>query len=301
MKRYLNVNFARSISEFESALRKFVIKKEVYTRIFRGKGLEFESYRDYTADDDSDMIDWKATMRAGGKLLCKQYIEERDLKIMFIVDVSDNMVFGSGEKLKCERAAELVVALAHVFMTAGDKIGLFLFSDRVNKIILPSAGKTHFEAFVSQISNPYMYGGIPKLKETILFLLRYFPKLPDAIFLVSDFIRMRKSEKEFLAILGMVTDTVALVIQDPVDYSMPDISGEITVQDPYTGKQLLVDPKKIKKIYEKYALEQKEIIEDIFKRSGLDYVFLKTDKSFVEPIVSFLTSRLKRKKNIMAI
>ncbi len=299
MKRYLNVDFAKTISEFESALRKFVIKKEVYTRIFRGKGLEFDGYRDYAPDDDSSMIDWKATMRAGGKLLCKQYIEERDLKILFVVDVSDNMIFGSGEKLKCEKTAELVIALAHVFMTAGDRVGLFLSSDRVNKMVLPGRGKPHFEALVTQIVNPYFYGGIPRIKDTILFLLKTFPKIPDAIFLVSDFIRMRSNAREIISVLGMLSDVVALIIEDPVDYSMPDMSGEITIQDPYTGKQIIVNPQKIKEKYGKYALEQREIIKNVFDRSGVDYTFLRTDKTFINPIVSFLTTRLRKKKSIL--
>lgn len=298
MKRYLNVNFARAIAELESALRRFIIKKEVYTRVFRGKGLEFDGYRDFTPDDDAGMIDWKASMRAGGKLIARQYIEERDLKILFIVDASDNMVFGSGEKLKCEKTAELVVALSHIFLTAGDRVGLLLFSDKIKKLILPASGRTQFEAIMSNISNPYFYGGESKLKETVLFLLKSFARPLDAVFLVSDFIRMREDSQEFVSILGGLSDTVALIIRDPVDETMPLISGEITIEDPHTKEQLVVNPKKIKQMYEKYALEQRKLVEKIFLMSSVDYLHLKTDKSFVRPIVSFLTTRLKGKRHI---
>lgn len=298
MKRYLNVNFARAIAELESALRRFMIKKEVYTRVFRGKGLEFDGYRDFTPDDDAGMIDWKASMRAGGKLIARQYIEERDLKILFIVDASDNMVFGSGEKLKCEKTAELVVALSHIFLTAGDRVGLLLFSDQIKKLILPAAGRTQFEAIMSNISNPYFYGGESKLKETVLFLLKFFARPLDAVFLVSDFIRMGEDSKEFVSILGDLSDTVALIIRDPVDETMPLIPGEITIEDPHTKEQLVVNPKKVKQMYEKYALEQRKLVEKIFLMSSVDYLHLKTDKSFVQPIVSFLTTRLKRKRHV---
>jgi uncharacterized protein (DUF58 family) len=298
MERKLNVNFAKAIAELESAFRQFILKKEVYTRVFRGKGLEFDGYRDFAPDDDASMIDWKATMRAGSKLLCKQYIEERDLRILFIVDVSDNMVFGSGEKLKCERVAEMVVALSHILLGAGDRVGLLLFSDRIKKIILPDAGRDQFEAIANNLSDPYLYGGESKLKETVFFSLRYFPKPPDAIFIVSDFIRIKRDAGELFSFLGRGSDTVALVIRDPVDETLPKISGEIAIEDAYTKKQVVINPKKIKELYEKYALEQRKLVEHTLMASGLDYLLMKTNKSFTQPLVTFFVERLKKKKHI---
>jgi len=94
MERKLNLDIAGAVSEFEAYMREFLVKKIIYKIIFRGKGLEFDSYREFYPDDDAKDIDWKASTKAN-KLLVKQYVEERDLNIMFVIDISDNMLFGS--------------------------------------------------------------------------------------------------------------------------------------------------------------------------------------------------------------
>ena len=132
IERKLNIDIAGAISEFDAAAKEFELKEKIYKILFRGKGLEFESYREYSPEDDAEEIDWKASMR-GGKILVKRYIEERDLGIVFMIDVSENMVLGSHEKLKCEYAAELIGALAHLILNSNDKIGFMFFSDIFEK------------------------------------------------------------------------------------------------------------------------------------------------------------------------
>ena len=100
--------------------------------MFRGKGLEFDGYRDFSPDDDAQDIDWKASSRSG-RTIVKRYKEERDLKIMFLVDVGDNMVFGSTPKLKCEYATELTAAFSHILVNTNDKIGFILFGDEIKE------------------------------------------------------------------------------------------------------------------------------------------------------------------------
>ena len=114
-ERKLNLDIAGAVSELEMVMKK-VLPRNIMWRVIWGRGLEFDGYRDYSVTDDAVNIDWKATVRAG-KTLVKKYIEERDLKFMFFIDVSDNMVFGSTEKLKCEYCAELVAALSHLILT----------------------------------------------------------------------------------------------------------------------------------------------------------------------------------------
>jgi uncharacterized protein (DUF58 family) len=146
IKRELNLDIAGGISEFERLAKEFTLRIPLYKIIFRGKGLEFDSYRDFAPDDDASEIDWKASMRSN-KLLVKQYIEERDLKIMIIVDVSDNMIFGSTEKLKCEYAAELSAALAHLIISSNDKMGFALFDEGIKNMVFPEKGTKQFEVF----------------------------------------------------------------------------------------------------------------------------------------------------------
>jgi len=150
-QRRLNVDVVGAITEFQSVMKQFRLRKDIYKIIFRGKGLEFEAFRDFTPDDDASDIDWKTSSRAR-KLLVKQYKEERDLKIMFLIDVGNNMVFGSGQKLKCEYITELVAAFSRIILDNNDQVGFFLFSDKVKHFIPPRVGENHFQFFVDLLS-----------------------------------------------------------------------------------------------------------------------------------------------------
>ena len=142
-KREFKVDYASAISGFSNIIKKFPLKKILYRSLFRGKGLEFESYRNFQPDDDASMIDWKASLR-GDKLLAKKYIEERDLNVYFLVDVSNSVLFGSGEKLKAEFAAECCAALGHLIHDLGDNIGLIMFNDKIQKYIPAGSGRNQF-------------------------------------------------------------------------------------------------------------------------------------------------------------
>ena len=131
------VNFPQKISEFQAALQRFPVKKILYNVMFQGRGLEFDSYRDFSSGDDASLIDWRATLRSNN-LLAKKYIEERNLNIYFLLDVSNSMLFGSGNKLKAEFAAEFVAAVSHLIAGSGDNVGLVMFNEKIVKIVRPS-------------------------------------------------------------------------------------------------------------------------------------------------------------------
>ena len=124
----LNVDIPKSVGEFQALSKEFELKAKLYKTLFRGKGLDFDGYRTYAPEDDAQNIDWKASKRSN-ELLVKQYIEERNLKVVFVIDVGENMVTGSTEKLKCEYVAEIVAALAHLIIISGDKIGFILYNE----------------------------------------------------------------------------------------------------------------------------------------------------------------------------
>ena len=140
----LNVNFPASISKFEFAMKKrLLIKTAFYKRVLMGRGLEFESFRTYTQNDDSSLIDWKASMKTQD-FLVRHYAEERDLKVFFIIDTGESMCLGSGEKLKNEAAAEIAASLAHLVIISGDSIGFAFYSSDVLKIQHFSGGMKQF-------------------------------------------------------------------------------------------------------------------------------------------------------------
>lgn len=295
----LNLDIADRITEFESLMRKFLVKRILYKLIFRGKGLEFEGYREYSPDDDAQDIDWKASMRSG-ETLVKKYIEERDLNVVFVVDISENMVFGSTKKLKCEYAAELSAALSHLIINSGDKIGFVLFDDNIKKMVSPKGGLKQFYLFVDNLSNPSNYGGNSNLKSTISYLSNYLSRSTSVVIIISDFIRMNKNIKEDLTLFAKNFETMALIVNDPLDKTLPNLNREMVVEDPVSGEQLIINPHIAKKEYERKAREHSEMIKRVFEDSGVDYLNLMTDKPFVVDLAQFMAARADKKKYIMS-
>ncbi len=300
MEKRLNLDIVGNISEFELLIKEFLIRRIIYKTIFRGKGLEFEGYRDFAYDDDAADIDWKASTRAN-KLLIKQYTEERDLKIMFLVDISDNMLFGSTKKLKCEYAAELSATLAHLILNSNDKIGYVLFNDKAIKIILPEKGTKQFNMFVEDLSNPSVYGGISNIKKILEFLLDYLDNSINSVIIISDFIGVNKDISKTLNLFSSKFETIAIMVKDPLDKTMPKIKGEVVIEDPVTKEQIIVDPSVIGEIYEKNALEQEKIVKKIFFECGIEFLDLTTDKHFPFYLAEFLKERVEKRKYITPI
>jgi uncharacterized protein (DUF58 family) len=286
------LNFPRAIAEFENAMQKFPVKKILYKNIFRGKGLEFDAYRVFEPDDDASLIDWKASLRAN-QILARKYIEERDLNVYFLVDVSSSMLFGSGEKLKAEFAAEFVGALSHLVLGAGDKIGLVMFNEDVVKILYPSRGKNQFALFAKFLSDESLYGGGFDLEKAIVNVLRTVNSPYTIFILVSDFISTRGEDIGKLKLMGRRFETLAVMVRDKLDGELPITNCQIAVQDPYTGRQMVLDPNIARDRYRSNVVKRKDMVKDMFKDSRIDVMELTTDEGFVIPVSSFLRRRSK--------
>jgi len=295
MSQELNVDYGKKIAEFEAAMKKFKIKRIIYKRVFLGKGLEFDGYRLFNPDDDAGLIDWKASLRSNQKLV-RQYIEERDLKIVFLVDVSDNMVFGSQEKLKCEYAAEICTALSHLIITSGDKVGGFLFNEKIAKRTGISGGLEQFQLFSYILKDSKNYGGRINFREVLDYINKILDDSISAVIIVSDFLKLKEDMLDKLKTFGNRFETFCVMIKDPLDRTLPDLNKRIVIEDPETEKQVQIDPQLLKKRYEKFALERENMIKDMFKKSNIDFVEISTDKNFIFPLVSFLKQRVRRKE-----
>jgi len=289
-KGKLVVNFPRKIAEFEGALRRFPVKKILYNVMFQGRGIEFDSYRNFSQSDDASLIDWKATLRSN-TLLAKKYIEERNLNIYFLVDVSNSMLFGSGNKLKAEYAAEFVIALSHLIVNSGDKIGLVMFSDDVVKILHPSNSKNQFALFTKFLSDSSLYGGGFDLNKAVDHVLRSVKSSYTVFILVSDFIKTRKDCERTLHLMGTRYETLAVMVRDQMDEHLPNTGYQFAVQDPYSGRQMVLDPAIAAERYRKNVIRQKGLMKEIFQKSRIDLLELMTDKSFAIPTASFLKAR----------
>ena len=295
----LNLDVPGAISDFESVMREFLIRRVIYKIIFRGRGLEFDGYRDFAPDDDASSIDWKASARTN-KLLVKQYVEERKLKVMFVVDVGDNMVFGSQEKLKCEYAAEVSAALSHLIINSNDKVGFILFSDKIVKTIMPELGMRQFGLFMDFLSNSKMYGGNSKIEEVLDYLINYLDESIGCVVFVSDFIKLNKSLFRKVELMSTKFEVMALMVKDSLDMTFPDFGREVILEDPMTHEQMIVNPKIAKRTYEKNASDQEKVVLDMFKDCDVDVLKLVTDKSFAEPLANFLKERVEKRKFMVA-
>jgi uncharacterized protein (DUF58 family) len=291
-KGKLNLDVAKSMFEFKSVMEDFRLKKGIYKISFKGRGLEFEGYKDFTPDDDAAEIDWKVSSRTQ-KLLVKQYNEERNLKILFLIDVGSNMVFGSTKKIKCEFAAELVLAFSNVILGSNDRVGFILFSEKINYFIECKGGIKHIEFLIDVLSKASNYGGITNLDGALDFALDSLDNSISSVILVSDFLNVTNETEKKLGFLSGRFETMALSIKDPLDVTLPDVDKEVILENPITKKQLLINPKIAKFNYEKYASEQIELVKKIFERTGTDYLNLNTEESFVIPLKTFLNNRVK--------
>jgi len=290
-ERKLNVDIAGAVSELEMLLQR-VLPKNIMYKILLGKGLEFDGFRDFTQVDDASNIDWKASVRSK-ELIVRKYIEERDLKFVFVVDVSDNMVFGSTEKLKCEYCAELCAALSHLILGSGDRVGFVLFNDKIVHIRPPELGTRQFEIFVDKLSNPLTYGGASNLNKILENLIKGLDKRTSMVFLISDFIKINEDSKKNLELLASLYETVAIIVRDPLDKNLPNISKEVVIENPETGEKLLVNPKVAKNYYEQNALNQLNFLKQTFNDFNIDFLELSTDKPFSVEFAGFLEERIK--------
>ena len=286
------LDYARAIASFENAMNKFPVKKILYKTIFRGKGLEFDSYRNFEQDDDASMIDWKASLRAN-TLLARKYIEERDLNVYFLVDVSNSVLFGSTDKLKAEFIAEFVAALSHLVISSGDRIGLVMFNDDIVKMLHASSDKNQFALFRKFLSDASLYGGGFDLDKAVDYTLKNV-NTPYTIFiLISDFIKTKKSSLRNLKLMGHRFETLAVVVRDKLDEELPKTHYQFSIKDPYSGRQMILDPSIAAEKFHENVVLQKKMLKDMFKHSNIDVIELKSNESFAMPLATFLRARAR--------
>jgi uncharacterized protein (DUF58 family) len=294
-ERRLEADLIPKIKKLDISTRRLVLSWMVgrYRSTFRGKGLEFDSYRDYSEADDASRIDWKASVRAN-KLLIKQYVEERNINIFFLLDVSSSMIFSSTEKLKCEYAAELISTLSYVALEVGDAVGLNLFTDKLVKRVPPAMGGRQMYAISKTLVDPFLYGGNYDLGKALGLMVKS-ARRNSLLIIITDFIGLKAGWEKDLKLVARKFDTIGVMIKDPRDRFMPDTNvGQVVISDPYSDRVLLIDPLEVKGEYERYVREQEEEIRRIFLNEKSDFMELSTDQPFIEPLVEFFKSRIKR-------
>ena len=262
-----------------------------YHSVFKGQGVEFDEVRPYVPGDDIRAIDCNVTARTGSPHV-KRFSEERELTVIFLVDVSGSQIFGSGSRSKSELAAELTCLLAMTAIRNQDKIGLILFSDRILKSIPPRKGRTAVMRLVREV----LAADETREGTDIAAALRFLnnvQKRKAVVFLVSDF-QDANYEKE-LRVTARRHDVIACPISDPCEFTLPNV-GLIELQDPESGELLLVDTASaaVRNAFHARAAQDREALMRFFKRSGMDTVALSTDRAYIDDVRALFRRRAKK-------
>jgi uncharacterized protein (DUF58 family) len=262
-----------------------------YESVFKGRGIEFDEVREYQPGDEIRSIDWNVTARMGHPFI-KKFVEERQLTVMILLDVSASSYFGTAKRLKSELAAEILAVLAFAAIQNKDRIGLVIFTDRIEKFIPPRKGLSH----VLRVIREALYFK-PKGKGTdIAAALRYLDGVTTrrvVTFIISDF--FAKDYKKALALANKRHDVIAITITDPREIDLPNV-GLLELQDAETGSVFLIDTSN-ETIREKYSRRSRELIAErdkVFNSVSMDHIGIRTDRPYIDEFIKFFKKRKKR-------
>lgn len=262
-----------------------------YHSVFKGRGMEFAEVREYQYGDDIRNIDWNVTARQNHPFV-KVFEEERELTVMLLVDVSSSGEFGTFEQMKGEIAAEICALLAFSAIKNNDKVGLLIFSDTIEKFIPPKKGKSHVLRVIREILYHKPRGTKTDIGQALEYLSRV-TRRHAVVFLISDFIS--QGYEKALQIANRRHDVVAITITDPREVDLPNV-GFIELEDAETGETFLLDTSS-PVVQSEFAEKTNTVVaerEKLFRSLDVDTVDIRTDQSYIEPLIRFFRMRAKR-------
>jgi uncharacterized protein (DUF58 family) len=262
-----------------------------YHSIFKGRGMEFMEVREYQPGDDIRIIDWNVTARYGYPFV-KKFKEERELTVIFLVDASSSGQFGTRDRLKEEIAAELCSVLAYSATKNNDKVGMVIFTDRIEKYVPPKKGRYHVLRLIREVLYFRPENKGTDINLALEFLGRVI-KRRAIVFLISDF--LSGEFEKLIRIANKRHDVIAVRITDPRELELPDV-GFLELEDAETGEQILIDTKdpNIRKSFSDTAYRERSILDRMFRSMDLDNIQILTDKPYIEPLMGFFRLRAKR-------
>lgn len=263
-----------------------------YHSVFKGRGIEFDEVREYTPEDDVRAIDWNVTARMGTPYI-KKYVEERELTVMLLIDVSASGAFGSGDKSKREHAVEIAALLAFSAIRNNDRVGLLLFTDHTELFIAPRSGRTHGLRLIREILafEPNHKG--TDINSALGNCTRVLNK-KSVVFLISDFIGNTDYERA-LKIANRRHDVIAVRTLDPLEKSWPK-GFNMVVEDAETGQNVVLSGRSRRwlGLFSRAAAEIHDVAKKICERSKVDMIEICCGEDYVKPLLSFFRRRRKR-------
>lgn len=263
-----------------------------YHSAFKGRGMEFAEVREYTPGDDIRTIDWNVTARAGQPYV-KQFVEERELTVMLLVDLSASGQFGTVRKLKIEIATELCAVLALSAITNNDKVGLILFTNKIEMFIPPQKGKHHILRVIREV----LYFQPQHQGTNISLALEYLHRVSrrrTVCFLVSDF--LADGYETSLRIAHRRHDIILITITDRREMSLPQV-GLMRLRDLESGHHILVDTSspRVRQHYQQRRDEALAQRQALFQTLSIDAIEVRTDEPYINPLMRFFRRRERRR------
>ncbi len=263
-----------------------------YHSVFKGSGIAFSEVREYMPGDDIRLIDWNVSARMNEPYV-KLFIEEREMTVLLLVDMSASGRFGSRDQEKRELAAELAAILAFSAIRNNDRVGLIIFTDEVERFVPPKKGKKHVLRVISEILSYVPRSPRTHLGAGLDFLGRIARRRAVA-FLVSDFLAPVAQYERALRIAARRHDLIPVTVTDPLEEALPEV-GLIELEDPETGELVVFDtsgPEGRAFAAESRAL--REAREALFRRLDLDAISVGTDRPYLPALTSFFEARARR-------
>ncbi len=264
-----------------------------YHSVFKGRGMEFDEVRQYVPGDDVRSIDWNVTARTGEPHV-KSYVEERELTVMLAVDVSGSGDFGTRNWFKRELAVELAAVMSIAATTNNDKVGLLLFTDRVELLIPPTKGRSHVLRMLRELLAFEPEGARTDIRlalDTTYVLL----KRRSIVFLISDFLADPESYRQAMVVANRRHDVVAFDLTDPMEREMADV-GIVALEDAESGQQRWVDTgdRRWRRDFSERVARLEAEKSDAFAAAGVDRVSVTTERDYISEVGSFFSGRLRR-------
>jgi uncharacterized protein (DUF58 family) len=271
-----------------------------YHSVFKGRGMAFSEVRQYQPGDDVRFIDWNVSARMQDTYV-KVFTEEREMTVMLLVDLSASERFGAVGRPKLETVAEVAALLAFSAIKNNDRVGLIMFTDRVERFVPPKKGKGHVMRVVAEILNAKPEGKGTDLRSA-LDMLGHVLKRRSVVFLLSDFIQTpavaNASYEKPLRLAAARHDLIPIEVADRREEELPDL-GLVLCEDLETGELFEVDTssREAQRVYGLRVAKERATRDQLFARLSLDHLRIQTDRSYVKPIVDLFRLRQKRARH----
>ncbi len=262
-----------------------------YLSVFKGRGMEFASVREYADGDDPRDIDRNVSARAG-KPFVRQYVEERELTVVVVVDLSASQSFGSADRLKREAATEIGAALAFAALKNNDKVGLAIFTDHLERYVPPKKGRRHVLAVIREILAFEPKGRKTAIGPSLEKIARML-KRRTIMVLISDF--RDAGFDRALKLCAIKHDVIPVVIEDPREAALPALSAVVAVRDPESGDEGVIDLASEAGDYSRAEGARKADLARVFRSSGVEAIRVGTDRPSLDPLLAFFRKRAKRR------